>query len=374
MDRKKRNNENKIIISHDDSDFPLMTLSPNHLVEISKLFLYSITGLSPNEYKLFATALSKINPQDANQNLIVKFTLNDFSKLLGKQINQNQIKDNLKNLYDSSIDLRKTDPNQKIIGDIHLFSMSAYIQDEKAIYLKFNSDIKDLIFNIVKSGYIKYQLKNILHLKGTNSIYLYNYFLTRVHTPTWVVSIETLLKDILFIDNTRFEYLSDFYRLNEKVLKPCIKEINEKTNIKIKYSSGKKVNRKTVAVRFEIISYGNKIYIENSSEKEVPLEELKKFTGQFTDDELLVIWNLILLLNNEWLQEEYTEDIDKSRIMYFKEKILDLNVYEAKNPYLYLKQIIKSDKEKRGEGKPIRDINRSFDINDLEKYNFENKI
>ena len=196
------------------------------------------------ELKVLDVYLSKINPKNIDT-AKVRFTKKEYCDLIS--VNSNWLKTKrlskyLQHLFNNSV-VEWLDDEQENFKLHHLFEEAEYDKTTQEIILECGrSDyVRSMFFDINTCGYIKYALKNTLYLKSTYSIKLYLYFLQDRFRKKWKIALEELKENILEVSD--IETYSQYKFLNAYILKPSIKEINEKTNLEIKYFSIKKGNR-----------------------------------------------------------------------------------------------------------------------------------
>ena len=101
--------------------------------------------------------------------------------------------------------------------------------------------IIELVIYLLLKG-IQWIVKLAINSSDTKkSFKLYLYFLQNRFRKKWKIALEELKENILEVSD--IETYSQYKFLNAYILKPSIKEINEKTNLEIKYFSIKKGNR-----------------------------------------------------------------------------------------------------------------------------------
>ena len=214
-------------------------LNENNLVSKSKTIIdLKNLDLNLQELKVLDVYLSKINPKNIDT-AKVRFTKKEYCDLIS--VNSNWLKTKrlskyLQHLFNNSV-VEWLDDEQENFKLHHLFEEAEYDKTTQEIILECGrSDyVRSMFFDINTCGYIKYALKNTLYLKSTYSIKLYLYFLQNRFRKKWKIALEELKENILEVSD--IETYSQYKFLNAYILKPSIKEINEKTNLEIKYFS-----------------------------------------------------------------------------------------------------------------------------------------
>ncbi len=361
----------------------------NFVIDEDKLVLKSrkllasfIAPLSLIEFKLLDTYLSKVNINDPSSDF-VEFYKSDFEKLVGnKRIKGAEIEKITEQFFSKDvIGIEDEESGKKV--KFHLFEILTSEKDARGfikIRMQCSEKAKPLIFGCLNSGYIKYQLVNISKLRSEYSARLYNYLLSMGFTQTWKISIPKL-KERLFCKGKTYD---DFKYLNNKILKPACDEINAITNLKYEYeavASGR--GKKKTDIIFRIISIDKMVYSDSLSgdidkviEEDVnPLISLlsKSCNNEFTFAQIQTLLNLIKTKNMDWLRQNYNGNTDDEiYAAYLSSRYAEMNSRNVTQSRLgYLKTIIKNDKD---ELSSTDKRCSSFDIKDLEKFNYMNKL
>ncbi|BDD12216.1 hypothetical protein FUAX_46480 (plasmid) [Fulvitalea axinellae] len=210
-------------------------------------------------------AISQIKREDQKMGSY-KINLSDVLALPpGKKISgaqYKQVREELMKLTKTSIDLIKNDKAWKSYGFI-----SSVEKKEWANYvnIRFNEEIKPFLLNL-KDQYTSYFVKSVEEFRKTHSIRIYELckqYLTIGHRK---LGFEFLL-DMLYLKNSKS--YKQYYIFNSSVLKPCVKEINETSDIYIEYEpvrSGRKVT--DILFRFKAKSSERKIEATPRKESE----------------------------------------------------------------------------------------------------------
>lgn len=215
----------------------------NTIVDLKRL------NLSLQELKVLDVYLSRINPKDEST-AQVTFTKQEYCDLMqieSKNLKTKRLSRYIQHLFDNSVVEWLDDEDSFKLH--HLFEEARYDKNTKEIILECGKSqyIRKMFFNINTCGYIKYALKNTIHLKSIYSIKLYLYFLQNRFRKCWDETLDELKENVLEVSDV--EMYSQFKFFNFYILKPCIKEINEKTNIEVSYNSIKR-GRNTFKIHF----------------------------------------------------------------------------------------------------------------------------
>lgn len=292
----------------------------NLLIQKSNpLLCLSETGMTLPELKILDVYLSRINSHEPEKRC-VRFEKGEFEKLLGNTwMHKDDLIKRLKNLFQVIEIADERYP--KRINCVSLFEKASCEQDEDGLWqveLMCTPSAMQYIFNIENLGYLKYRLKSVVNLTSRYSYVLY----LILESNCYRRNIEILLNDLKKMLNCTGESYEKFKVFNDRILKNCHKEINEKTDISYTYSTIKK-GRKVVAISFEVERNPR---IESNVEpttttieppkhettatvvpqeqgealKPVPQQESKNFLD-------IPLKNLLYLCNNEFSENQISE-------------------------------------------------------------------
>lgn len=318
----------------------------------------SQTDLTLTHFKILDAYLSRINSHKPEERY-VQFHKGELEQLLGVvKINKEDLDARLDGLF-CAVTIQDDDkPNDFV--KIGLFAKAECTQDEDGLWqvrLACTQEAMEYIFNIENLGYIRYRLRNIINLKSRYSYILF-LFLTEIRNSnrpnTFSISVDAL-KELL---NCTADSYSEFKLFNDRILKKCHTEINEKTDIKYTYTPDKpKHGRKITSVTFSI----SKVADELSSAvdpNQISFDDVK--TDGFTAEEMELL-NIL------------TEGVpDKEQ--YLKQKLVELAVAERnaiangkpiKKRFDYLKKMIKNDDTKFNQKTSDIQSSPSFDLEAL---------
>ncbi len=231
------------------SKLNICSLSDDHIVEKSKpLVLAKEMPYSVAQLKLLETYLSLINPRDIETTTRV-FRLREYLDLLGlKQIKMKNLEDNLSELIRIQI-IVPIENYKKGFLITNLFESAVVESDETygwLIKMKCSETAQKILFDIKDINYIKYILRNTILMNSSYSMLLYQYLRYNLFRGTWTVPINELKNNHLRATSSTY---SDFRRFNEMILKPCVDEVNEKSDVKVEYKTNF-VNGKVQSIEF----------------------------------------------------------------------------------------------------------------------------
>ena len=315
-------NQNHLVIKHNK----LIELQGKSTALEQKLFLSTIARISTEdedfkEYKINVKELGK--------------TLNMTTKSLYKELDKATDK-----LATRLIKIERLIENNNKISKLKttLFSSVEYVEGEGYIKVLVDPKLKPYLIQL-SGSFTKYELENIIELKSTYSIRIYE-LLKQYQTIKKRTFTVDELKKILGIEN---EYLR-FYDFERYVLKVAKKEITKTTDLFVTYRKIK-VGRKIGKIEFEIE--------RRYSEKDLQYGDAKMLCEitDFKTRELVENSGLIAFKTNEKqfmdlysIACEMTDKFSLDPCQYIKinyEYMKEKN--DIANPVAYLKTILKND-------------------------------
>lgn len=232
----------------------------NHLIEARHT-----KPLTAREQKIVLTMVSMIQPTDKDF-MDYRISIREFHEMLGLSGREHytEIKEITRELMSKSVEIPKGDGSWLLANWV---SSAEYIKGEGAIALSFSPKLLPYLLQL-KTAFTSYQLSNILSLKSTYSIRLYELMKKWQHLGRWECPVDDL-KLKLGIGDGKYKQYGHF---KSKALNVALKEINEKTDLLIKVKEIKK-GRKVDKIDFSI---------QHFKEKEIRLPKKQKEEPQTT--------------------------------------------------------------------------------------------
>jgi plasmid replication initiation protein len=195
----------------------------NHLVEAS--YKLSLVG-----QRVFLLALAKINPLEYVETSY-EITADEYSKMYGisPKLAYRDLNVGLNELYDA--DIRLNDLQLRILTRRRLVDEAKYHDGEGKISLSFPKKLHPFLCDL-KSEYTSYRIGQVAHLKSNYSIRLFELILQFKKTGEREITLKKLRE--WFRIQEKYKDLRDVMR---RIIKPSLKELNEKTTFKIEYKS-----------------------------------------------------------------------------------------------------------------------------------------
>ena len=137
------------------------------------------------------------------------------------------------------------------------FAKARYNKGDEYIEVQFHPDLKPYLLEL-KERFTKIPLKQILQLRSKYAIRLYE-LLKRYEDTGFRTDYLPELRKKLGVEDKEYTRFFDF---EKRILKPAIKEINEKTDLEVSYTK-KKTGRKITHIEFKFKS-------KNSNQGDTP--------------------------------------------------------------------------------------------------------
>ncbi|TCO70679.1 replication initiation protein [Marinisporobacter balticus] len=292
----------------------------NYLVKKANSLIEASYKLTLNEQKLVLICASLIKKEDEDfktYQLSVKHLadmLNMDYKIAYREL-QKLTANLMSKVLKMYIPNRKK-PDKLDVLQISWFSSVRYLTGEGIVEARFDPGLKPFMINL-KKHFTSYQLKNIVSLRSTYSIRIYEILKQYQTIGERTIKIEKL-REILGIGDKQYPRYSNF---KQKVLKVAYKEISENTDVSFEFEEiklGRKIDKiKFIIKSKKMVSPNTNNYLEEIAvdmeayEDEKVLcsnpyiEELKKVLKEnLTQDELEAILN-VANNNIEKIKEKY---------------------------------------------------------------------
>lgn len=210
------------------------------------------SSLGLGEFKVLDTYLSRIDSHHPERRKVI-FSKDEFEKLLGiTEVKPKALQAYTDKLMQQVVSL-DTPTRKQGFHRISLFSESECGQDVGGrwwVSLTCTPEAMKYIFNVEELGFLRYRLRNVLQISSRYSYVMFLYLLKRRPCKEIDIPLEEL-RDLLGCANDPL--YDEFKYFNQRILKRCHDEINEKTELKYTYKpirSGRKVQ----SIHFEISS------------------------------------------------------------------------------------------------------------------------
>lgn len=213
------------------------------VVKRNDLITHSRYSLTLSQQRLLLFLISKIAPYDDIENeyrVRIKDIIDvcEYEKTSGTYYKL--IKRDLLVLRNSAIWM-ETAQGLETIGWLAKAKLikPATEKDYQEIVFKFDSGVEPYLFQL-KSFYTQYNLENIITLSHKYSLRLYEYLMSYANLMYVIVSVDDLKMRLDAQSYTKYNHFK------ERILKPSVDDINQKTNLYIEYDelkTGKAVKK-----------------------------------------------------------------------------------------------------------------------------------
>lgn len=246
----------------------------NYIIEKSNPILEARNDMTLQQLRFFNIYLALINPLDENTKR-VSLPLQTISNLLKVELNELAVRKMGKACMQLYIDLADFDKEAKKRGAMrlrHMFQKFDVDKDDDGVWMvtmQADEDILPYLFDIKTMGYLKYSLYNVLTLDGKVQIKLYEILKLGQGLKNYTLALDDL-KARLGVSDMK-SYIA-YKKFKQAVLDRCIKEINEKTDIRVKFEEirGPGRGRPVNAIRFYVLK--NRDWIDPLNVDVEPLE------------------------------------------------------------------------------------------------------
>ena len=322
------------------------------------LFALWQSDLTLAEFKILDTYLGRINSHD-DVHRTVTFEKGELEKILGvTQLKPQDLDSRLQHLMTTVC--IPDENNKKGFTRISLFDKAHVEQDDYGVWsaeLTCGESAKKYIFNVENLGYLRYKLKNIIHIKSRYAYIMFLYIWDNKNRVTWDISLEEL-KHKLNCENV--DTYKQFYRFNDLILKKIHNEIHKVTDIRYSYEPIKK-GRTVIGIRFTYISKYELENTEDVSAEQLSLvddfvDDISPETGfssacnnEFSNEQM----DVLVALVREKIPSDYPKEPDVAiyehlNAMYKKmavaEQLLSEEGKRISNRYGYFEAMIRNDK------------------------------
>ncbi|MDX7987164.1 replication initiation protein [Xenorhabdus sp. 12] len=218
---------------------------------MSKLIAYKSNALIEASYKLtlqeqrvLLLCIGKLNPKDENPKKTFQLTADEFYLAfpdMNRKHAERRLQEAIERLWDRTVIIHWKDNKE----DIRWIQRKAkYFDGEGKIEISFSDYIMPYLTQL-KGQFTSIAVKNVSALKRTYSIRIYELLMQFKKTGDRLVDIN----DFRTILNLEDKY-KEFRTLNDSIIKPCIKELNEKSDLVVTVDTVKK-GRTVVSLHFQ---------------------------------------------------------------------------------------------------------------------------
>ena len=228
-------------------------------------------NMTLQELRLFSIYLSKINARDISTR-IVKFSLENFCRIMDIEIKLSQIRENTYHLLQQIVEIPNEDGTKGFTA-IQLFKRCKLSQDKETGQWFFEIEAHDealpYMFDF-KERYFTYGLWNVLRLKSSNQLRMYEILKQYEHIGKRKLSL-TELRELLCIGSKEYPRWDNF---KARILDSCQQALAEHTDITFTYEPIR-TGHKFTAITFFIRkneNYVDHLKLDDYIQEKKPIE------------------------------------------------------------------------------------------------------
>ncbi|MEW9139553.1 replication initiation protein [Bacillus wiedmannii] len=239
-----------------------LQIKENNIVSKSNTLIEANSRLNLVEQKMLLCLASNIEPSDRDFKTYT-FPIKQFHDLLGLSgsTKYTELSKITKELLSKVIEIKV---GEELI-QVSWLSSAIYNKNKGTIDLRFDPLLKPFLLEL-SSKFTSYRLANVVKLKSTYAIRIYELLKQYENIKERIISIENLRYYLDAID-----VYPNYANLKQRVLKPSQKELNQKTDISFEFEEIK-LGRKVQKIRF---------IIRSQKKKDVDLVHFEKKLDQF---------------------------------------------------------------------------------------------
>ena len=230
-------------------------ISKKAVANIHNALIQSRHKLSVEEIRLMDTIISFIQPEDEEFKRY-KIPVSIFQELYGTQRKDiyGVVKRAVEGLLSKPIKIESLNSKGKKVFEMFNFiSYGRYEEGSGCFYVEIDRNFKPYLIEL-KEFFSRIPIKYTYVLKSTYAIRLYELLKQYENTGFRVDSLPDL-REMLGVEPEEYSRFDNFER---RVIKPAVKEINEKTDLEVSYTK-KRTGRKISHIEFEVKSKNAKI-------------------------------------------------------------------------------------------------------------------
>lgn len=323
----------------------------NKLVVKSNSLIEAKYKLTIREQKIILYLTSQIKKEDEEFKTYT-FSIKEFTEMMGlKNPNYNEILDIIEQLQRKVLRIKIDKGKKKGYASVAWLSFAFHSESEGTIDMRFDPFLKPYLLQL-KDRFTAYELKNIVELKRSYSIRLYELLKQYESLRERIIDVFEL-RGLLGIEDK----YSSFGNIKQKILEPSKKEIKDKTDICFEYEEIKK-GRKVDRVKFiiqkkqystkqneEVLRVNQKYSQTDISLYEHINKKIDKFKPGYSVD-LKTIFRWKTLAFDKWGRNQDSE----KNLLYLVDQVCRKK--EIENPIGYITTVLKlkediTNKQKR---------------------------
>lgn len=225
-----------------------MDISQDFIVSKSNTLINGRHDLGLNEQKIILILASKIQPEDKDFN-VQEISIKELANILDVSPKNlyRDIPKVTKNLIGKVVEFTEiNEKGQEVLIQTAFLSTAKYNKSTGMVTLKFSEELKPYLLEL-KNLFTSYRLRNALALSSKYSIRIYEKCKQNAFRGSFVWNVEDIKKELALTQKT----YEKFAKIKEKILTPCIAEINSKSDLTLSYEVVKE-SRRVVGINIAI--------------------------------------------------------------------------------------------------------------------------
>ena len=312
--------------------------------------------VSLQEARFLAIYLSRIDARQPERRE-VEFALDEFCTIMEvTKVNIAAVKELARRLLDKKVIITLTSGGFTAFSLFSVFTLDCNPKTGKwTVLIKCSEEAVPLLYNF-KNKYFSYRVGNVLRLKSTNQIRMYEILKQYEGVGERTIELAELKRQLGIGAN---DY-SRFHNFKTKVLDACRIALIENTDIRYDYELIRR-GRAVSSIRFTIehneLSPAGILQLNVESGEDNGDQDDDRYkalisllsdacNGEFSDEQIEELQNLARRHITRHDTEEHFNSMDLTLYHFLRDKYLKLNAAQGvKNRYAYMKTLVKENYE-----------------------------
>ncbi len=326
---------------------PSSPSNETHLVVKSNYLIEASYRLSLQEQRLILLMVSRIKPEDKGFQ-VYRIAVKDFNRIVGikNEANYQRTKELTKKLLERSLQITKDNS----VLQITWLSSAEYFEGKGYVELSFDPKLKPYLLQL-KEFFTKYRLQNVIRLKSSYSIKLYELLKQYENIGRREFTLEQLRRK-LGLKDSEYPLYANF---KQKILSRVLNELNEHTDLSFSMRERKNI-RKVVGIVFVI----SKKRQQQTRKENDCLDNKKELTDRLHE------YYCLSPAQARDIKERFDEDRIRANLAYVEEKqkqgtIKNIGAYTLKaieDDYRIKKSRFELDKEQNRQASVERETKK----------------
>lgn len=231
---------------------------PSNIVRKAEALLRARFSLSELALKLITTVISMIDKSDTDFKLYV-IRIQDFKELIDskhKSVGQ-QLEAAANELMDKKIRFSDKEVKEENFLTTRWIASAELLAGTGEFEIEISQKLRPILLQLKEGKYLNYELKNILSLKSSYVIRLYEILKHEYNKVVKYKPNTTAVIHEIYIEELREQFeIPDTYQysshIKQRIFDKAVKQFKEHTDIEIEYIPSRKRGKKVLAVEFTI--------------------------------------------------------------------------------------------------------------------------